>query len=119
VDASPWWAPAWLRRTIGDEYFQEVTRVWFDGETKDDQLAPVEHLDRLLEFELGGFIYGEKTVTDAGIAHLRRLKSLRMVKISNAKITDAGLAHLAGLPHLQPRETPFQGWSYRVKDGRS
>jgi Leucine rich repeat/Leucine Rich repeat len=93
-NASPW-APAWLRRAIGDEYFQEVASVLFGVDTTDDQLAVVEDLDRLVKIVL----YGK--VTDAGLVHLRNLKGLRIAQLECLNITNAGLAHLASLPHLQ------------------
>ena len=93
-------APAQLRRLLGDEFFQEVAAVTFRGQTTDDQLAPVEDLDRLGEFNLL-VSDSEKRITDAGLAHLRRLKGLRIVRIEDAHVNDAGLGHLADLPHLQ------------------
>ena len=100
-NASPW-APAWLQRMIGDEYFQEVTSVQFGGKTTDDQFAPVAELDRLLEFQLGpSMMGGRSTVTGSGLVHLRRLKSLRSVEIRGLRVTDGALVHLARLPHLK------------------
>jgi hypothetical protein len=40
-------------------------------------------------------------VTDAGVAHLGRLKGLRRLKLANARLTDAGLAPLRELPDLE------------------
>src|SRR5262245_56417169 len=99
ANASPW-APTRLRRMLGDEYFQEVTKVTFEGRTTDDELATVEDLDRLLEFNLLVPV-GQSGVTDAGLAHLRRLENLRAVRMEDAQVNDAGLGYLAGLPHLQ------------------
>ncbi len=98
ANASPW-APAQVRRLLGDELFQEVTAVTFRGQTTDDQLASAEDLDRLLEFNLL-VPDGDKRVTDAGLAHLRRLRGLRIVRIEDAHVNDAGLGYLADLPHL-------------------
>ncbi len=42
-------------------------------------------------------------VTDAGLAHLGRLKSLESLSLPTP-ITDAGLAHLAGLTNLTTLE---------------
>ena len=92
-NASPW-APPWLRRAVGDEYFQEVAEVHFGRNTTDDQLAVVEDLDRLIKITLS-------EVTDARLMHLRHVKSLRIAHLNGTDITDAGLAHLAGLPDLQ------------------
>jgi hypothetical protein len=96
-NGSPW-GPAWLRRRIGDEYFQEVTAVCFYKDMATDELlAAVEDLDRLLAFEL----WETKKVTDAGLAHLKSLQSLRVVRLHAAPITDAGLVHLESLPNLR------------------
>jgi hypothetical protein len=40
-------------------------------------------------------------ITDAGLAHLKRLPQLRSVSLENAAITDAGLAHLKALTGLE------------------
>jgi Leucine Rich repeat len=101
LNASPW-VPVWLRRAIGDEYFQEVTSVSFYANKADDQFSPVADLDRLLEFKLSAsMMVGRTNVTGTGLAHLRILKSLRSVEISGLDVTDAALAHLASLPQLQ------------------
>jgi Leucine rich repeat len=96
ANASPW-GPVWIRRTLGDEYFQEVTSVTLGDQTTDDLLAEVEHLDGLIEVRL---IEADK-VNEAGFVSLARLKRLRIVQIWGGKITDVGLAHLAGLQHLE------------------
>ena len=40
-------------------------------------------------------------VSDAGLAHLEDLTSLRVLRISGRQISDAGLAHLTGLALLK------------------
>jgi hypothetical protein len=40
-------------------------------------------------------------ITNAGLAHLERLSSLRYLSLQDTSVTDAGLAHLEGLPNLQ------------------
>src|SRR5262249_37493429 len=93
-------ATEWLRRWLGDEYFQEVTAVHFSGDVTDDQLAVVTELDKLLRFGLSG--YRAKKMTDAGLVHVGRVKSLQVIEIFGAPtITDAGLAHLDQLENLQ------------------
>ena len=39
-------------------------------------------------------------ITDAGLAHLKDLKNLEWLELRNTRITDAGLAHLKGLSSL-------------------
>ncbi len=99
ANASPW-APDWLRRMLGDEYFQEAISVSFFEQTTDDTLASVEDLDRLIEFNLAAAGNNTK-LTEAGLAHLRRLKNLRIVRIGDARVNDAALGDLARLPQLQ------------------
>ena len=40
-------------------------------------------------------------VTDAGLAHLSRFRSLGILSLNNTAISDEGLAHLAKLPKLE------------------
>jgi hypothetical protein len=40
-------------------------------------------------------------VTDAGLAHLRRLPRLELLRLGSAKVTDAGLEQIARLPGLR------------------
>ena len=40
-------------------------------------------------------------VTDAGIAHIGGLTSLRLLWLERTRVTDVGLAHLGGLINLQ------------------
>ncbi len=48
--------PVWLRRWIGDEFFQEVTSVWAAGPswTSDVFAAAIDDLDHLLEVDVRG-----------------------------------------------------------------
>jgi hypothetical protein len=96
LDASPS-APAWLRRMIGDEYFQEVTAVSLGDQTTDDQLVWLAEFDQLIKVD---FSEVDKDA-ESGFGCLEGLKNLRMIGISGGEITDAGLAHLASLRHLE------------------
>jgi hypothetical protein len=95
----------------------------------DAGLSRLMEMTNLLELNLSG-----TRVTNAGLAPLAGLTKLRDLDINWNYITDTGLRHLRGLRQLRklnstihgsairrspPRETPFRGWSYRVKDGRS
>jgi len=44
---------------------------------------------------------GHATITDTGLAHLRKLGQLRSLSLAGTEVTDAGLVHLHGLTHLQ------------------
>jgi internalin A len=60
------WGPAWLRKWIGDEYFQEVTKVDLGGDkVTDESLAAVEDLDRIVRLGLGD----AKNETDRDVGH--------------------------------------------------
>jgi len=73
-----------------------VTSVSFYEPVRDDQLAPVGNLDRLLAIKFHG-----TRITDAGLDHLRHLKTLREVQLEGTRITDAGLARLKPLAGLR------------------
>jgi len=45
--------------------------------------------------------FSESKVTDAGLAHLKQLPTLKSLNLRGTKITDAGLANLKGLRQLQ------------------
>jgi Leucine-rich repeat (LRR) protein len=91
-------APAWLRKWLGDEFFQEVTSVQFINRPLTDlDLAPLARLDRLEEFHISG-----APITDSGLKHLANLKELRILSLWRTPgITDAGLAYLTDLTKLQ------------------
>ena len=119
----PCWAPKWLRRLVGDEYFREaigynsapswrkpsrsharvmpylrgLTGLRFLsiglGQTSDAGLSNIRGLTKLEKLYLSDA--GE--LTDAGLANLTGLWRLRILHIDGAKITDTGIAHLKGL----------------------
>jgi len=122
--------PEWLRRWIGDEYFQELHAVEFDyhwdcdfhetvvllgsqrelrvllltyTELSDDDLAPLKGLQKLTILSL------ERTnVTDAGVGELTALTQLQTLRLNQTAITDRGVAHLVAfneLRHLGLAET--------------
>jgi hypothetical protein len=100
--------PAWLRRLLGDEYFQEVAWVSIadtdpmdpenaSGRRIDRVLVALRAMDRLRELHLNG-----RQLRDAHLARIRDLTSLERLEIWGAvHLTDAGLAHLRGLGHLR------------------
>jgi Leucine-rich repeat (LRR) protein len=63
--------------------------------SSDDHLIGIEALSHLTKLSPG------HSTTDAGLSHLSRLTSLRMLVLQRCKITDDGLAHLACLKNLQ------------------
>jgi internalin A len=92
-------APAWFRKRLGDEFFQEVTSVQFleRSNVTDRDLAPLESLDRLEELAIHG-----APITDSGLEHISNLTELRILSLWETRgISDAGLVHLAKLTKLQ------------------
>src|SRR4051794_307103 len=111
--------PAWLRRAIGDEYFQEVEIITFtraapgairvvptlrafpslkvldlhESQATDASLAVVGDLASLETLDLY-----EANVTDAGIARLKGLKNLKRLGMSDANLGDESLTYLKNLP---------------------
>jgi internalin A len=92
------WQPEWLQRLIGAEYFQDVTNVDLRGDqVTDDGLASIADLVYVRKL----FLSHAPKCTDAGLVHLRGLKSLESVSLIETGMTDAGLVHLASVPHLR------------------
>ncbi len=109
------WAPAWLRKAIGDAYFQEVKGVTFyninikfEGNSAtftsfpeseavtDAQIALIKPFDRL-----ESVIIHSPHITDAALAVLGRIPSLREIELQEMLVTDVGLAHLKPLKRLR------------------
>jgi hypothetical protein len=72
----------------------------------DDGLGHLSHLSRLRILAIHPGIVNEQSVqiTNAGLAHLARLRNLEFLHISASRITDAGLACLRGLKSLKRLE---------------
>jgi len=74
-----------------------VTGVTFEGsKVTDAALAYLKGLATLRTLNLGN-----TQVTDAGLAHLKGLEQLQWLNLSGTKVTDAGLNSLKRLAHLQ------------------
>jgi internalin A len=118
------WAPEWLIRAIGVDYFGRVAgvsclhRVSVPGYDRtftahfkslgdltdldlsftavtDDGLANLAGLTNLVTLNLEG-----TQITDAGLIHLERLTKIETLYLPDNRITDAGLSHLTGLAKL-------------------
>jgi Leucine-rich repeat (LRR) protein len=101
-------APRWLRRLVGDAYFQDVVGVYLanarsscsrdETSGRDDRiLSELEHFP-----QLSSLMLHEKQATDAGLAHIRALTKLEyLVLLDATELTDVGVAHLPGLKHLK------------------
>ncbi len=79
--------------------FPRVEKVWHAGSShwiSDAGLAHLDGLASLKELDLSN-----STITDAGLVHLKGMKSLKQLNLTRTGITDAGLAHLSGLTSLE------------------
>jgi Leucine-rich repeat (LRR) protein len=128
------WAPDWLTKAVGDDYFREISTVTiWSGRTvpierlveslkglkrirvlemsgcDDRELALLAGLDRIEGFNLSPDDGG---ITDSGLASLAILKRLRYLSLSKSRITDSGLAaleDLRDLEYLHLDEAPIAG----------
>lgn len=104
-------APAWLRRALGDEYFQQIAHVslFVNIEAGEASAAPwnkgsAEHVLRTLESQTGvkTLQIGGQQATDAGLAFVGRMTGLEeLIVFPGREITDAGVAHLTALRNLK------------------
>lgn len=85
--------PAWLRRVLGEDFFDSVVAATVNND------AALEHLKRFKQLRDVN-LYGHQ-ITDSGIEHLEALTQLRNVYLYEIAITDAGLEHLKGLTQLE------------------
>ena len=72
----------------------------------DTQLGVIGKMNNMVLLKLD-----ENPVTDAGLARLTGLQSLRAISLSGTQVTDAGLLALSRLPHLQQ----LYAWNTGVK----
>lgn len=130
--AAPPHGPAWLRRWLGDEYFQTPCEVHIASCLDTDacvaaaaRLAVLEELTidsmAIEDRDSGGYYQGwsdkpcrvhGNPLTDQGMESIARLTRLTRLTIGGAAITDEGLRHLAHLPRLQKLlivRTPITG----------
>jgi internalin A len=94
--------PDWLINLVGSDYLGNVTYVRVqdkDGAVKADDalMAQIGRLDRLESL----WVSETRSVTDAGLAHLKNLKNLQRVTFNQTGITGRGLVHLKGMNRLE------------------
>ncbi|HJT30451.1 MAG TPA: hypothetical protein VJ783_00185 [Pirellulales bacterium] len=88
--------PVWLRRWIGDDYFQTaVTAYLMYVPCRDGDFPAIENMPALQTVSLEGTEIG-----DATLPRLARLRRLRFLNLSETKITDKGAAELNRLSCL-------------------
>ena len=96
--------PKWLRRLVGDDYFQHVVEVdlrgnpWTTGQLEIShqemkQIGSLRQLERL--------VLVNTTISDTSLEPVTKLTKIRTLIISDSLITDAGLQHLHHLANLE------------------
>ena len=97
-ETEPGQIEAWLRRYLPRIYFDEVISVYADQSPKitDAVVAHLSALTSLKRLDLSG-----SQVTDAGLAILSALTSLQHLDLSGARATDASLEYLSTLTSLE------------------
>jgi hypothetical protein len=103
------WEPAWLQQLLGEEYFHNVVCVGLDRVARDQDLAHVARLRHVKLLYLGG-----GRITDNGLKHLEDLTDLRLLILWGNPISGEGLKHLRHLKQL--RHLDLQ--SSKVSDSR-
>ncbi len=113
--------PKWLRKLLGDEYFQEVTMVQLPEPVTTDLMSDLATLDRAVFLviniskfnkksfdqltsmpDLQGLSITQSAVSDETLAELARAKRLKRLWITGANgVTDSGMSALANLPDLR------------------
>jgi hypothetical protein len=99
--------PAWLRRTIGEEYFQDVVEAnlaytdsvfdrWYNWKLTGDVVPTLRSFPRLRFLHLNG-----SQATDRTMDVVAGLNDLEELTMDNARVTDAGIAKLKGLKKLR------------------
>jgi internalin A len=107
---SPTWWDSFMAR-LGPDMFGRVVWVGFNGNSTaepDDallaqisQIRSLEELDfRPLGLSKPGFA-SHRSVTDAGLVHLRNLPRLRRLNLSRTGVRGPGLVHLRGMKQLR------------------
>lgn len=89
-------APAWVRRWLGDELFQEVEGVWFMSTASPSILARVAPFEQLKVLSLA-----DPPDAGDGSLHLRGLRRLETLRLAEAWLTDPILGEVAELSSLQ------------------
>jgi hypothetical protein len=104
------WAPVWLRRMLGDEYFREVAYVSlvydYPGGKRQENAnrKPCDELLAQLGSQTGlkQLLMQSTQATDEGLKLVGKMPALETLYIWDASsITDSGVAHLAGAKNLK------------------
>jgi hypothetical protein len=82
------WAPDWLRKRVGVDYFGSVVAVGISENGTDADLVWIGKLRGIRQLSIR-----HARVTEAGLAHLKGIAGLRALFLCDEPVTDAGLAH--------------------------
>ncbi len=88
------WGPSWLRKLLGENFFDEVTEVCLSNPSPD----AMERVGQLSEVRFL-HLFGAK-VTDGELACLSNLKNLELLELIQTSVTGSGLDQLEGLTNL-------------------
>src|SRR4029077_1065447 len=86
-----------IERCGGIVGYDFETRIpeWIRDLFDEDEMVPLESLDRVVSVDLW------MRATDAMVAYLEELVSLKEINLAESPVTDAGLAHLTKLTRLE------------------
>jgi len=90
----------WLRKWLGDDFFDSVAGVLFSRADIGDDDLPC--LSRLTDLQV--LMLHDTQISDVGLVHVQGLTNLEVLLLRNTRVTDAGLVHLAGLNKLKRLE---------------
>ena len=108
------WAPDWLVRGVSVDSVGSVVAVGMYHQGSDSDLAHIGHLKRLRSLNVI-----RATMTDDGLANLSGITGLRSLTLDGMPITDAGLMHLrlSRLRWLKLGDTQITDASLRRLEG--
>jgi internalin A len=87
----------WLRKMVGDHYFQRVVRVHLEERAVTDaDLKLIGKLRHTTTLDLN-----DTSISDDGLAMLSGLSRLRRLGLARTRVSDAGLRHVEGLRDLE------------------
>jgi hypothetical protein len=89
--------PAWIRKIIGERFFERVVGVDFwDCSVSDDDLEKLTRLPKLATVNLR-----KAPIGDSALERLSHVESLRELVLIGTAVTDDGLRHVESLPNLR------------------
>jgi Leucine-rich repeat (LRR) protein len=133
------WAPAWLRRAVGDDYFANVTAIHLYSGTNSKNLSEIinqlsqlpklhtvylwdakvtdddfRQLTKLTQVSCLGFRFTWENITGVGLKYLIGMKNISQIDLSGTNIDNAALQYL---PHFPALRTLSVGETHINDDG--